>query len=153
MMSKKLFLILIVLWMTTYVIYWHYHGNTHPVFRTLRRKLRYTTEGFRTHFRLRRTTFEVILRFIAPSLTAVHEGGKEETTPEKQLVLFIWYMANQEIMRETANLFELSLSTVYKTTVNIARSLKEVFCYVGVLLFTMIHSFNHANTTNSCIHS
>lgn len=37
---------------------------------------RYCTNNFRSHFRLYKTTFEVILQLVAPSLIANHEGGK-----------------------------------------------------------------------------
>ncbi|XP_061184635.1 putative nuclease HARBI1 [Saccostrea echinata] len=90
----------------------------------------YSTDDFRTHYRLIRTTVEIILRIIAPRLTAVHEGGKEEITPEKQLHLFIWYLANQESMRETGNLFGVSLSTVHKTVIKVTSTLKKVFLNV-----------------------
>jgi hypothetical protein len=47
---------------------------------------RYSTEDFRSRFRLNKTTFGIMLQIVAPSLTAVHEGGKEETTPNVCLV-------------------------------------------------------------------
>ena len=37
----------------------------------------YSTQDFKTHFHLWRTTFEVILRFMTPSLTVVHERKKQ----------------------------------------------------------------------------
>lgn len=92
---------------------------------------RYSTEEVRSHFRLNKATFEIILQIIAPCLTAVHEGGKEEISPEKQLLFFIWYMANHESMRETANLFDVSLSTVHKTIIRVTRTLNEVFVNVS----------------------
>ncbi|XP_062596179.1 putative nuclease HARBI1 [Saccostrea cucullata] len=90
----------------------------------------HSTDDFRTHFRLNRTTVEIILNIIAPRLTAVHDGGKKEITPKKQLLLFIWYLANQESMRETGNLFGVSLLTVHKIVIKVTSALKEGFLNV-----------------------
>jgi hypothetical protein len=46
-------------------------------------------------------------------------GGKEQFPPEKQLLLLIWYISNQESMREAANLFGISISTVHGTVLKV----------------------------------
>jgi predicted DNA-binding protein YlxM (UPF0122 family) len=53
--------------------------------------------------------------FLPPHLTSNNVGGKEQIPPEKQLLLLIWYISNQESMREAANLFGISISTVHGT--------------------------------------
>jgi hypothetical protein len=65
----------------------------------------YSSTDFRMHFRIYRATFEIILQTIAPHLTTNNVSGKGQIPPEKQLLLFIRYISNQESMREAANLF------------------------------------------------
>ena len=64
----------------------------------------FSSTDLRMHFRIDRATFEIILQTIAPHLTSNNVSGKEQIPPEKQLLLFIWYISNQESMREAANL-------------------------------------------------
>ena len=69
----------------------------------------------------------------------VHKGGKEETTTEKQVwdplaktKLYLVY--DQSRPCETANRFDLPLSTEYTKIVKIARSFREVFSNLSVCL-------------------
>ena len=73
----------------------------------------YNFDDFRHHFRLSRDVYEQLLQHIAPSLMLENEGGKEGIDPDKQLLIFLWYMGNQDSMREIANLFGISISTVH----------------------------------------
>jgi hypothetical protein len=62
---------------------------------------------FRMHCRIDRATFEIILQTIAPHLTSNNVSGKEQIPPENQLLLFIWYLSNQESMREVVNKYNI----------------------------------------------
>ncbi|KAJ8300681.1 hypothetical protein KUTeg_022200 [Tegillarca granosa] len=56
--------------------------------------------------------FEEILRVIVNDLISKYGGSVEETDPSKQLLIYLWYMANQDSMREIAVQFGIGLSTV-----------------------------------------
>ncbi|KAJ8321231.1 hypothetical protein KUTeg_001217, partial [Tegillarca granosa] len=80
---------------------------------------RFSDGDFRHHFRIDRTTFEIILQHLAPHLLLQTPQGKEQFATGKQLLLFLWYISNQESMRETAHLFGISNSTVHSTLIKI----------------------------------
>lgn len=96
---------------------------------------RFSSRDFRNHFRIDRETFEVILETMAPSLISEHPGGKDQLDIDKQLLLFVWYLSNQESMREAANLFEISISTVYVTIMKVCRVFNYVFRNVSKNVF------------------
>lgn len=79
-----------------------YAENTVPVIST-------------THFRICKEMFEVILQHIGGELLPSHGGGSDETDPSKQVLLFLWYLANQQSMREISHIFDLPRSTVHAT--------------------------------------
>lgn len=68
-----------------------------------------------THFRICKEMFEVILQHIGGELLPSHGGGSDETDPSKQVLLFLWYLANQQSMREISHIFDLPRSTVHAT--------------------------------------
>jgi hypothetical protein len=53
--------------------------------------------------------FPFDLALMYAHLTSNNVSGKEQIPPEKQLLLLIWYISNQESMREAANLFGISI--------------------------------------------
>lgn len=58
---------------------------------------------FQKHFRLSRDTYNILLTELGPSLKYRQRStGKPALTPDKQLLVFLWYMANQDSMREDA---------------------------------------------------
>lgn len=83
-----------------------YAENTVPVI---------STTYFKFHFRICKEMFEVILQHIGGELLPSHGGGSDETDPSKQVLLFLWYLANQQSMREISHIFDLSMSTVHAT--------------------------------------
>ena len=91
----------------------------------------FSSTDFRMHFRIDRATFEIILQTIAPHLTSNNVSGKEQTLPEKQLLLLIWYISNQESMREATNLFGISISTVHGTVLKVCHVFNQTFKNVG----------------------
>lgn len=56
---------------------------------------------FKNHFRLSRSTFEHLLHQIAPQLTAKNHKriGPPTYPPEKQLLVVLTMLANQEVYR------------------------------------------------------
>ncbi|XP_065928319.1 putative nuclease HARBI1 [Magallana gigas] len=70
---------------------------------------------FKKHFRLSRDTYNILLTELGPSLKYRQRStGKPALTPDKQLLVFLWYMANQDSMREDACLFGVSPFSVHR---------------------------------------
>ena len=90
----------------------------------------YTDWDFKHHFRLGRATFETLLDKLIPALEPEDVRGKEAITPRKQLLIYMWYLANQDSMREISHLFDVAESSVNKVLKKVARavvSLKDLF--------------------------
>ncbi len=84
----------------------------------------YSLDDFRYHYRLTRDAFETLEQHILPYLVTHHRGSEEKVDPRKQLLVFCWYMSNQESMREIAQTFGIAKSTVH----SIIRSVADIFC-------------------------
>jgi hypothetical protein len=82
----------------------------------------FSSTDFPMHFRIDRATFEIILQTIAPHLTCNNVSGKEKIPPEKQLLLLIWYISNQE-----ANSFGISISTVHVRVLKVCHVFNKTF--------------------------
>lgn len=52
-------------------------------------------EDFTTHYRVGRDVFNEILERITPDMTRTFGGSVDQTTPTKQLLVFLCYLANQ----------------------------------------------------------
>jgi len=75
--------------------------------------------------------YEHLLRDLKPDLVKHYSGGKEPIYPETQLLVFLWYVANQDSPREIGVLFgigEWSVNTIIKHVVEV---------YVNVLMITL----------------
>ena len=68
---------------------------------------------FKTHYRIDIEMFDIILRELHPILERHNIGGSVPIHPEKQLLVFLNFMGNQQSMRECAHFFGLSISTVH----------------------------------------
>ena len=92
----------------------------------------YSFDDFRFHFRIGRSLFEEILPEFVPHLTSAHEGGILQVDPTKQLLVFLWYMSNQESMREVANTFGLSISTTHGIIYRVLDSIEGLAMQVNL---------------------
>ena len=63
----------------------------------------YSLCEFQSHFRLTRATFEALSQ-------EINNTGRERIPPEKQVLIFVWMMANQEVTRLVADRFNITLS-------------------------------------------
>jgi len=68
---------------------------------------------FKTHYRITLDMFDVILRELHGKLERHNHGGSVPVAPEKQLLVFLNFMGNQQSMRECEHFFGLSMSTVH----------------------------------------
>jgi predicted DNA-binding protein YlxM (UPF0122 family) len=75
----------------------------------------YWNIDFKRDFRINKTTFATLLAEIRPKITYEDRAyGKAGMLPEKQLFIFLWYLVNQNSMRECGRLFNVSKATVHK---------------------------------------
>ena len=72
-------------------------------------------EDFRSHFRLSRGTVELVVQQLGTLPGLVQAGdcpGRERVPVEKQLLVAIWLLGNQETFRSVCDRFDLARSTV-----------------------------------------
>ena len=92
------------------------------------------SRDFVQHFRMSRGAFEQVLQLIGPIITDnVVPGGKEAVNVDKQLLLFVWYMANQDSMREVSVLFDLSLDTVHAVIYRLLDVFQNHLSHVSII--------------------
>ena len=74
----------------------------------------YSLCEFQSHFRLTRATFEALSREIVNTgRIPLSNRGREHIPPEKQVLIFVWTMANQEVTRLVADRFNITLSSTH----------------------------------------
>ena len=83
----------------------------------------FTLDDFRQHFRISRTTFEIILQQIGENLSTDHSGGNEPVEVSKQLFIFMWILSNTTSMREVSQMFGVSKWTVHQCCQKVAEAL------------------------------
>ena len=81
----------------------------------------YNLDDFRYHYRVTRGAYEILLTTISPVLDIQQaRGDRYDTSPETQLLVFLWYMATQQSMREIGHQFNLAKATVHKIVHNVS---------------------------------
>ncbi|KAJ3655831.1 hypothetical protein Zmor_014941 [Zophobas morio] len=88
----------------------------------------YRPDEFRSHFRMYRETFHGIVELLAPKIVNVEQfgPGRPHINVEKQVLVFLWFMANQEVFRSIADRFDLSKSTCWDSVHKIASILCQI---------------------------
>ena len=88
----------------------------------------YTPSEFQSHFRMTKTTFEVISGEIVNTgkIPVGIRRGRHPILPEKQILVFIWCMANQECARLVADHFNITMSSVDRALHRGAEALVEL---------------------------
>ena len=67
---------------------------------------------FQSHFRLERTSFESLLCVLHQQSSPVDvHPGKAPLSIEKQTLITLWYLANEETMRSIADRFDSAKSS------------------------------------------
>ncbi|XP_062582430.1 uncharacterized protein LOC134244176 [Saccostrea cucullata] len=82
-------------------------------------------DDFSAHFRISRNLFEIVLQEVYQTLKLGGTGRYEAITPDRQLLLTLWYLANLSSMREVAHIFGLSKSTVHETIFRVISAIIE----------------------------
>ena len=79
---------------------------------------------FRRHFRIGKSVFNILIQEFEPFLVR-HIGGREPLSVYKQLLIFLWHISTLESMRETANIFGVSTSTVHDCVQTTAKTISD----------------------------
>ena len=74
----------------------------------------YSIDEFQSHFRMKRTTFEILMREVVGTgvLTIGNPFGRQVIDARKQVSISLWCIANQETMRLIADRFNVTYSSV-----------------------------------------
>ena len=74
----------------------------------------YAPSEFSSHFRMTKSTCEILCREImnTGNIPVVNARGKQPIPPLKQVLTFLWSMANQEPTRLVADRFNITMSSV-----------------------------------------
>ena len=76
----------------------------------------YPLDDFRRHFRVQRSTFDNLIRFLSPNgLERLDRRGRPSLSCEKQLLITLWMLAAQETIRSVSDRFGVCEATVYRT--------------------------------------
>ena len=88
----------------------------------------YELDVFRSHFRMTRTTFELLAQMIIPSehIPNGNAFGRPVVEPDKQIAIALWMMANQETHRQISDRFDVSLSSVSRCFRRVCRALVDL---------------------------
>ena len=89
---------------------------------------RYQPDVFRSHFRMTRRTFELLVHMIGPSehIPKGNSFGRPALDPRKQIAMSLWMMANQETHRQIADRFDSSLSSVSRCFRRVCKALVDL---------------------------
>lgn len=89
---------------------------------------RYQPDVFRSHFRMTRRTFELLVHMIGPSehIPKGNSFGRPAVDPRKQIAMSLWMMANQETHRQIADRFDVSLSSVSRCFRRVCKALVDL---------------------------
>ena len=94
----------------------------------------YLLDDFQRFFRISRTTFETILNEIGEALTPNIQRGRPSMSPEKKLLVTIWYTVHQHTIHRISDRFNITDSSVLRCRDQVfhvvLHSLKKRFIYL-----------------------
>ena len=75
---------------------------------------RYLPDEFKNHFRMTRETYELLCQAVIQTghIPVGNPHGRPVIAPEKQVLAFLWRIANQEPARAVADRFDMTISSV-----------------------------------------
>ena len=84
----------------------------------------YFIDEFQSHFRMKRTTFEILVREVVGTgvLTFGNPFGGQGIGARKQVSIFLWCIANQETTRLVADRFSVTYSSVSRVVRRVTES-------------------------------
>ena len=88
---------------------------------------RYPDNIFKSHFRLRKSSVEKLCEQISTHfMPKQNAGGREPTPIAKQVLMFLWYLATKETIREISDRFDNTFSLVFKAIRRVANAISEI---------------------------
>lgn len=74
----------------------------------------YSLDEFRSHFRMTKSTFEVLTRELAATgaIPTGNRFGRRPIPLQKQILAFLWYVSNMEVIRSVSDRFNVTLSSL-----------------------------------------
>ncbi|CAB4019672.1 Hypothetical predicted protein [Paramuricea clavata] len=84
----------------------------------------YSLDEFRCHFRMSRGTVELLCREIAGTrlIPPGNRFGRAAIPLEKQVLTFIWFISNKEVMRSVSDRFNVTLSSLERILFRVSRA-------------------------------
>lgn len=87
----------------------------------------YSDRQFRADFRISIVTCERLVLELSPALEYDDRpDGKEGLSVRKQILVFMWYISNQDSMREISSWFGISTSTVFCSIRRVSSALCDI---------------------------
>ncbi|XP_066590811.1 uncharacterized protein [Prorops nasuta] len=76
---------------------------------------KYDDEEFKEHFRLNRTTVDLIINIVETEhILPQHTFGRKKICAEKSVLLTLWYLSNTETFRESSDRFDITKSSCHR---------------------------------------
>ena len=104
----------------------------------------YSVDEFKSHFRMTRGTLEKLCREVAATGT-IPEGNRYGRPPipvQCQVLAFVWFIANSEVMRSVSDRFNITLSSLSRVIQRITEaciSVRQQYIKWPTGTFTVCH--------------
>lgn len=74
----------------------------------------YSIDEFKSHFRMTRSTMEALCREVQTTgrVPQRHAFGRPPIPLQKQVLAFVWFIANSEVIRSVSDRFDVTLSSM-----------------------------------------
>ena len=94
--------------------------------------LMYNDEHFQAHFRINCNSFAMLLAAVEnmnliPTSERYFNGGRPPIKLDKQLLVTLWYVANQSCMCDVADRFNITKSSIKRTVARVLEVVKIPF--------------------------
>lgn len=90
-------------------------------------------DTFAKHFRITKSQFEYLVRSLRDNgLGEEHNQGLPPVPTTKKVLMFLWYMANQNSFREMSEKFDVSQSTAHRAVLQVL----DIICTMGTLFIS-----------------
>ena len=89
---------------------------------------RYHCDGYRSHFRMSSSTFELLAQMLAPSehIPKGNAFGQRPIEARKPIALTVWALANQETCRQISDRFDVTMLSVSRCIGRVLRALVDL---------------------------
>ena len=89
----------------------------------------YLAGEFQSHFRMTRETFELFLQEVMHTglIPMDNRRGRPIIPPQKQVLLFLWTVANNEPNRAIADRFDVTISSAHRTVRRVIKAVLAIY--------------------------